>query len=259
MRMVGKNVCIEMDECSGVLPSGLVLPGRVIDGFVMQLGTVIAAPNVYDKRGNFVDVGIHEGDRVVLGKSVGQDIEMHGKKYKLCEVNNIWAVLCEDNVYSVVGSVACQCGAPLMESRRTCKDQYYYKKDKYGVEVPFRCKICGAIKPALRALRDVVILYCIPEIEKIGSIYLPEDDNFVGGNMRQREKKPYAVVLSVGPGYYDFSKKKWVESAAGISVGDMVMYEKRIPKGWSFEHVGVDGKVHKVIVCGCQDIYGVLE
>lgn len=120
-----------------------------------------------------------------------------------------------------------------------------------GIEVPFRCEICGAIKFRYQAVRDVVFLYPLPKKERTeGGIYLP-DEKYVGGSYIDRISPPLAVVLSCGKGYWT-KKGKFVPSS-GIGVGDVVYYSRKVP--WRLWMDGVDGKKHAVIYCGYQDVY----
>lgn len=151
------------------------------------------------------------------------------------------------NIVKVVPS-----GEPTVSYELVDKNLYHKKGD---IVVPFYCKLCGAIKFPYRAIRDVVFIYPEPYPEKVGSIYLPRDENYIGGGPTFRLWKPRGVVLSVGPGYWDKKKRRFVP-VTGLKVGDIVYFEKNLPKAWrSFEVEGTDGKMHKVVYCGYRDVY----
>jgi len=263
VKPLGTRGLIKPSKPSKQIGGGLILPGSVLLGGEVQDGIVVSIADVIDKNGSSVDLGVTAGDKVIYGKSVGTKYMSGEVEHIICDINDIWSVSI-DRV-PVEGQGRCICGAQVEVqgdttlSYKLVNSKQYFQKSNPDIEVPFRCKVCGAIDIPFRALRDVVMMYVMPEPEKIGSIYLPEEDNYVGGNMRSREKKPYAVILKVGQGYYDKKKRLWKKNQPYIECGDVVYYEKRIPKGWSFEVEGVDAKMHKVSVCGIEDVYGLID
>jgi len=153
-----------------------------------------------------------------------------------------------------------ECGAKVSQVKDADFEEngiYYYftlNKELAGIikefNVPFVCHTCGNIKFSHRCIRDVVALWVMPKVEKVGSIYIP-DDHFVGGNPADRYKKAIGVVLSVGPGHTD--KRRGLIPNTEIAVGDVVQYEKSVP--WIWEIADDKGLKHKVVFCGVQDIY----
>jgi co-chaperonin GroES (HSP10) len=112
-------------------------------------------------------------------------------------------------------------------------------------EVPFICELCGVLKFPYQATRDVVFVYPKKPKEKIGRIIIPE---------QARQEQEYAVVLSVGKGYWN-KKGKFIPTE--IKVGDEVVYDKLIP--WTRMLVGPDGRRHMVKYMGYQDVKGVIS
>ena len=126
--------------------------------------------------------------------------------------------------------------------------------DAGGFKVPFYCQICGSIVSPLKAVRDVVLVYPKPLPEKVGKIVLPEG-YFVGGITKEKYKEAIGVIISVGLGHFDRKKKEFVPLKE-LEVGDVVHFEKRIPKGWRLKMKGTDGKEHEIMYCGEKDIKG---
>ena len=105
--------------------------------------------------------------------------------------------------------------------------------------------------------RDVCFLWLIDEkVEKIGSIFLPDDD-YIGGNTQKRFSRGVAVVLSAGKYYYN-DKKKCIGENDLVKVGDVVFYNKKIPEGWRYNFEFGDQEVFTVY-CGVKDILAIEE
>jgi chaperonin GroES len=115
-------------------------------------------------------------------------------------------------------------------------------KKKYNV--PFMC-VCNNLNFSYQATRDVVFVYPQKPKEKIGKIVIPEN---------AREEQEYAVVLSIGKGYWN-KKGKFIPTE--IKVGDEIVYDKQIP--WVCTMLGSDGKQHLVKYMGYQDVKGVIN
>ena len=121
-----------------------------------------------------------------------------------------------------------------------------------GIEIPFYCKSCGAINFPYKPIRDVVFIYPYPRPEKVGSIYLPQDDEYYRSSVNDLFESK-GVVLAVGKYMYSSGEKI---SQKILKVGDIVLFEKRLPKSWkTFEVEDTNGEIQKVIYCGLNDIY----
>ena len=90
-----------------------------------------------------------------------------------------------------------------------------------GIEIPFYCKSCGAINFPYKPIRDVVFIYPYPRPEKVGSIYLPQDDEYYRSSVNDLFESK-GVVLAVGKYMYSSGEKI---SQKILKVGDIVLFE----------------------------------
>ena len=138
---------------------------------------------------------------------------------------------------------------------RPKEERLYYKKE--GYEVPFYCKRCGAITFPYQPIRNVVFLYWKPLPAQVGSVYLPEDDNFRGGGPRNHFKENIAVVLAKGKGAYgrdpETQKRTWY-GTDHFEVGEEIATFKAMRANQLME--GTDGKEHEVIAAQSVDVVG---
>ncbi len=105
------------------------------------------------------------------------------------------------------------------------------------------------INSPLRAILDRCIIWPIPGPQRIGPILIPDT---VSEDLRKAE----GILLSVGPGYYDDSGK-FHKTSDQLKQGVKVMYDKDVP--WSTIVKDKNGKEHKLVICGVQDIHGVIN
>lgn len=128
-------------------------------------------------------------------------------------------------------------------------------KERFPFPVPFFCSICGNVVFRYKPIRDVVFIFPEPKMDKIGNIYLP-DDEYVGGNTKLRLGEFVGIVIAIGPGQHN-NKGKFI-STDELKVGDRVTYQKgiRLASNWNIDVLGLDDKIHNVLYMGYADIYG---
>jgi hypothetical protein len=105
------------------------------------------------------------------------------------------------------------------------------------------------IKSPLRAILDRCIIWPIPGPSKVGAIELPDQ-------LKEDFRKAEGILLSVGPGYYS-NDGKFHGTSDQLKPGVRVLYDKTVP--WGTKVTGNDNKEHGVVICGVQDIQGVLN
>ena len=108
----------------------------------------------------------------------------------------------------------------------------------------------GKIKSPFRAILDRCILWPTPppERSKFG-IEIPE-------TVRNTFQDGTATVLSVGPGFYDKSGK-WNPTSDQLKPGIKVKFDNSVP--WGDWVTGSDGRMYWIVICGVQDIGGVIS
>jgi len=114
---------------------------------------------------------------------------------------------------------------------------------------PFVCPECGGIKFPFKAIRDIVFIWPDPLPEKLSDVII------VPEKVRDRlqEEVDVGTVVSVGPGYWDKKKKKFVYTL--VKVGQRVVYDAGCP--W-WQDVEVGDKKYEVRLMGEKDIKGVI-
>lgn len=114
-------------------------------------------------------------------------------------------------------------------------------------KIPFWCENCGHLVFPIDAVRDIVFIYPFPMDKKtIGGIHIPEQ-------VLADEKTGYGYVLTAGSGYYD---KKGKFHISNLKTGMIVAYDSSVL--WGREFLGSDGKKHKIVYCGEQDVKAIV-
>ena len=108
MKLLGSYCLVKLDDPPTKHRSGLLLPekhtpesqtgvivkkgdGVYFERFILQDGQVT---RIYEKRPILEDV--KEGDRVVLPKWAGQELEINGERYLLVREDDLLAVIVDD-------------------------------------------------------------------------------------------------------------------------------------------------------------------
>lgn len=117
------------------------------------------------------------------------------------------------------------------------------------MDTPFH--INGGIKSPLRAILDRCIIWPLPVPQKVGSIELPD-----AAAKKLNPNAGTGVLLSIGPGYHD-KAGKFHKTGDQLIPGVTVKYDKTVP--WGYDVMGNDGKSYRLVICGEQDIHGVID
>ena len=92
VKPLGGRVLVEPLEPKEVVKGGIVIPDtareKPSEGRVIALGT-----GKIDDKGNKVPFEVKKGDRVLLSKYGGTEIEVDDKKYKILESDEILAIV----------------------------------------------------------------------------------------------------------------------------------------------------------------------
>jgi len=92
LKPLGGRVLVEPLEEKETVKGGIIIPDtakeRPSQGRIVALGT-----GKRDDKGNKIPFEVKEGDRVLLSKYGGQEIEVHEKQYKVFEADEILAVV----------------------------------------------------------------------------------------------------------------------------------------------------------------------
>lgn len=101
-------------------------------------------------------------------------------------------------------------------------------------------------------LRDIVFVWPTPPPEFLGTegiIHLPE-------KFRKQRHDGTCIVLAVGVGFTD-GKGKFHPTVSDLKPGAQVIVDLNVPWGMYVE--GTDNKKHYVIICGAEDIRGLVS
>ncbi len=92
LKPVGDRVLIQMKEQEQITKSGIILSQKVqekpILGVVIEIGD-----GKRDEDGDFLEMLIKKGDKVIINKYAGTDIEYEEKEYKIVKEEDILAVI----------------------------------------------------------------------------------------------------------------------------------------------------------------------
>lgn len=98
---------------------------------------------------------------------------------------------------------------------------------------------------------DRVFIYRLPTPQKFdpkGTLLIPDI-------LKEQFQPEVGILLAVGPGFYG-EKGKYHVVSKDLKPGMLVSFDPQVP--WSISAKGVDGKFHKVVVCGEKDILGIV-
>ncbi len=123
-----------------------------------------------------------------------------------------------------------------------------------GFNIPFSCSLCHSLKFNYTPARDVLFVWPYPRpTQTQGGIHLV-DEKFIGGSYVDELAPDRAIVLAIGPGYFDKKKHRFVPTHS-IEIGDVVRYNKKVP--WKIELRNDNGEKFPVTLCGFADCYAV--
>jgi chaperonin GroES len=92
LKPLGNRVMVEPIEEQEVTPSGIVIPETAKEepneGVVVALGT-----GKLDEQGKIIPFEVKSGDKVLLSKYGGTDVELGDKRYKILDADEILAVV----------------------------------------------------------------------------------------------------------------------------------------------------------------------
>jgi chaperonin GroES len=92
VKPLGSRVLVEPIEEKEIVKGGIIIPEtakeKPTEGRVIALGT-----GKSDEKGNKVPFDVKTGDRVLLSKYGGTDIELDDRKYKILDSDDILAVV----------------------------------------------------------------------------------------------------------------------------------------------------------------------
>lgn len=92
LKPLGNRVMVEPIEEQEVTPSGIVIPEtakeKPNEGVVVALGT-----GKLDEQGKKIPFEVKTGDKVLLSKYGGTDVELGDKRYKILDADEILAVV----------------------------------------------------------------------------------------------------------------------------------------------------------------------
>lgn len=132
-----------------------------------------------------------------------------------------------------------------------CKDcgqeEGYLSEVVKKKEIPFYCKICGALNFRLRATGDKAFVWPDPVEEKVGAIVIPDA-------FKDRHQSAYGTVISIGPGCVNKKKSCFIPTT--VPVGAPVIYDIGVP--WFQDEMGTDGKLYSIKIMGELDIKGIV-
>lgn len=121
-----------------------------------------------------------------------------------------------------------------------------FKKIVLDKENPFL--VNGVLKVGLKATGQKVFVWPDPKPTKIGSFWLPE-------NIKDREKLRLGIVLTVGPGYFDNKKKRFIPTE--VKPGQRVLFDNTTP--WPIILKDPKGNEQTVRVMTELDIKGIIN
>jgi co-chaperonin GroES (HSP10) len=110
----------------------------------------------------------------------------------------------------------------------------------------------GMLEFPYRAILDRCFIWPTPAPDKLGKkkiIEIPQE-------FQQSYQDGTGILLSIGPGFYS-QDGKFHATNNELKPGILVQYDKSIP--WSTTAIGQDGKEYFVVICGEQDIVGIIK
>jgi co-chaperonin GroES (HSP10) len=121
-----------------------------------------------------------------------------------------------------------------------------FKKVNMEEKNPFL--VDGEIVCGLKMIGSKVIIWTDAKPLKLGSFWLPL-------NLRDREKLSVGTVISIGPGYFDKNKNRYVYSE--VKPGQRVVFDNTTP--WPLDVKDPSGKIQSVRLMTELDIKGIIN
>jgi co-chaperonin GroES (HSP10) len=109
----------------------------------------------------------------------------------------------------------------------------------------------GIIEFPYQPTFDRVFIFPSPPPEAFGQgiIMIPEDQ-------REFYREGVGIVLAVGEGYFN-EKGKWCPVPSLLVPGVKVHFDVTVP--WEHYIRGLDGDLHRIVLCGTADLSTVIE
>jgi len=110
----------------------------------------------------------------------------------------------------------------------------------------------GELQFPYQMLGDLVFICPDSPPEKMGQdnvIVLPE-------SIRKKYHNGTGTILSIGPGYTDL-KGKCHPTHPKLSAGVRVLFDISVP--WGLNITGLDGHKYYTVLCGAQDVFGLVD
>lgn len=110
----------------------------------------------------------------------------------------------------------------------------------------------GKIECSFQVISHKVIVWPDPKPEKTASglLFLPPELSKVA-----RENLRIGTVISVGDGYYDKKKRRYIKTE--VKPGHRVLFDNTTP--WNISIPDISGKYHKVRIMTELDIKGIIN
>ena len=106
----------------------------------------------------------------------------------------------------------------------------------------------GVLSVPIRALCSKVFIYPDSEPEKIKSLWLPK-------NIKDKKQVRSGVVLSIGPGFYNKRKKRFIHTE--VKPGTRVLFDNMTP--WFYDIPDSNGVLRRVRLMTELDILGIIN
>lgn len=118
---------------------------------------------------------------------------------------------------------------------------------------PFLDKKTGEMVLQLKPIRDVICIWN-PEPTTFGTTGIAST-LFIPEHWRKNHKRNEGIVIAVGRGHFHKEKRRIIPTT--LKPGQRVIYNKDVP--WSIKTEALDGKEYKIVLCGEQDVWCVID
>lgn len=93
IRPLNDKIILKPEPKKEVTTGGIVIPDSVKGGKASHATVVAVGPGAVLEDGTRAPIDLSEGDRVVISKESGQEVEVEGEKFIVCFEADIIAVL----------------------------------------------------------------------------------------------------------------------------------------------------------------------
>jgi len=93
LKPLGGHVVVETVEETDMTPTGILIPETAKEK--PNEGVIVAVGSGKRNGGKTVPIGLKPGDRVLLGKYGGTEVELEEKTYRILDADDILAVVVE--------------------------------------------------------------------------------------------------------------------------------------------------------------------